>query len=390
MLISLSEARRAIDRTRFRTLARTRVPVLQTAGKLAGRPIRAPHPLPRGRLSAMDGFALRLGRGLSNGPYRVRGESFPSSPPLSPPLRVGEASYITTGAPLPLGANAVVRIEATRRDGSLLHLLHPAKLGQDIMEPGEAMKRGDALLEQGEQVDAVHVGALIAQHNQAIPIFRLRTSILPIGDELRGAGSSSTRGSPDFMGPTIAALQPFSEVTVLPPAKDDRLQVARDLVQASRVSDLLITIGGSSAGAKDVTKAAISSVGKLLFEGVTTNVLKRGSVGFVSRTPVVVLPGQLVSAVAVYHEHGLHVLSRMVGRELRVFEEVVLAKDLCVNHRMDSTFLFEVSNGLATPLPWGVARMTALLRAGAFGVLSHGRQYQAGDRVRVQRLGVIR
>jgi len=101
---------------------------------------------------------------------------------------------------------------------------------------------------------------------------------------------------------------------------------------------------------------------------------------------VVVLPGQLIAAITVFHEHGLHVLSRMVGRELRRFEEVRLGIDLRVDHRMDSLFLFAISEGVATPLPWGVARITTLLGAQAFAVLDHDRQYRSGQRLRVQRL----
>ncbi len=335
----------------------------------------------------MDGYALALGWGSTQGPFRIRGARYPSSADGGPRLDPGEASYITTGAPLPPGANGVVRVEFVRREGDVLVLHHPARRGQDIVPVGESVRRGDVLLERGERIRPVQLGALLALGIPRVPSFRLRAVVLPIGDELRHDGRR--RGRPrvtDYMSPLVASLLPFAEVKLLPPLRDRRAEVARRLRTASTTADLLVTIGGSSAGDRDVTKAAVRSVGKLLFEGVTANVLKRGAVGLIGRVPVVVLPGQLVSAVTVFHEHALHVLSRLVGRELRRFQRVPLARGVSVDHRMDSTYLFSLRDGRAQPLPWGVARLSALLRADAFGVLKHGRDYAAGDPVEVQTL----
>ena len=385
-LILLVEARAIIDRVRVPPLITRKCPVTQSIGKLAGTTVRARRDLPPRKVSAMDGYAVYLGSNPTRGPLTVHQGSPPSGAPLRRALRRGEASYITTGAELPAGANAIVRVEATRLEGDRLWLTRPTRIGQDILAPGESMERGDLLLERGQSLSAVHLAALIAQRVRTIPTLRIRATILPFGDELIPGDSDNATGTPEFIGPTLASLLPFAEVELLPPIRDDPATVPRILAEASHRSDLLITIGGSSAGRKDVTKASLRQVGDLLFEGVTTNVLKRGAVGLVSGTPVVVLPGQLIAAITVFHEHGLHVLSRMVGRELRRFEEVRLGTDLRVDHRMDSLFLFAISEGVATPLPWGVARITTLLGAQAFAVLDHDRQYRSGQRLRVQRL----
>jgi molybdopterin molybdotransferase len=386
MLIPLTEARGLIDRAGFPSLTSVETPVTRSMGRLAAKTVRARMDLPPRRVSAMDGYALHVGSKPTLGPVIVLGEAFPASPPTRRTLRLGEASYIATGSFLPPGANAIVRIESTRREGDRLWLKRPANRGQDILEPGEAMEKDDLIVERGQLIAPVHVGALVAQRVKAIPTVRVRASIVPIGDELATVDSSPTEGVPDIIGPTLASLLGFAEVELLPPVRDDPLAVARALTKASRHAELIFTIGGSSVGTRDVTKAAVRNIGTLLFEGVTTNVLKRGAVGLISGKPVVVLPGQLVSAITVFHEHGLHVLSRLVGRELRCTEEVRLGTDIEVDHRMDSTFLFSLSSGVATPLPWGVARMAALLRSQAFGVLSHGRRYRAGTRLRVSRL----
>ena len=341
--------------------------------------------LPAGPRSAMDGFALRLLSRAPTGPYVVRGSAFPSSSRPHRSLRQGEAVYVTTGAPLPPGTNAVVRSEGAHRDGERLLVAQVPTPGQDILETGESIEGGAVLLERGQRIRPVELALLLAQGVRTVPVFRLRASVLPIGDELVVAGGRSGAGTPDYLGPLIAGLL-GAECVLHSPLPDDRARVARALAAASRRSDLVVTIGGSSIGRRDVTKGAVAEVGRLLFEGVTTNVLKRGAVGVVGRTPVLILPGQLVSAVTVFHEHGLHVLSRLVGRELREYAEHPLAGAVAVDHRMDSLYLFRQVDGAARALEWGVARMTELLHADGFGILDHGRRYRSGEPIRVQRL----
>jgi len=104
---------------------------------------------------------------------------------------------------------------------------------------------------------------------------------------------------------------------------------------------MVLAIGGSSVGEKDLTKGALAKCGNLLFEGINVNVIKRGSVGIVKGKPVVILPGRIVAAVCTFHEHGLHILERMLGVELRRSDDLPLGSDLEVRHKMDSLYLGE-------------------------------------------------
>jgi len=391
MLVPLEDARRRIDRARFPPPRIERVTVARAVGRLAAARLLAPANLPPGPVSAMDGYAVHLAGKAGAGPFHVReSQAGPWAPARSyGALRSGEAVSIVTGQALPPGANSVVRVESTRRAGDLLHVRQPARVGQDILRSGESIGRGDVLLERGQPIAPVHVGALLAQGFRDVPTFRIRATVVPVGDELVRAGARDRSRTPEFLGPVVAGLLGFADVTLLGPVPDDRDELAALLDRVARQSDLLLTIGGSSAGSHDVTKAAVRQVGDLLFEGVTTNVLKRGAVGRVAGTPTVVLPGQLVSCVTVFHEHALHVVSRWTRRELRRFETVRLGVGIHVRHRMDTVYLFAVPDGRAEPLPWGVARATALLRAEAFGVLTHHRTYRAGETVRLLRLWTL-
>jgi molybdopterin molybdotransferase len=278
----------------------------------------------------------------------------------------------------------VVRVEASRAQGELLHVQGPVHPGQDVIPRGESIRRGETILERGERVRPYHVGVLLAEGIGRLRVYDVRVSILPIGDDIRGPGRGPSGSTADLIGPVVARLFDFAAVRLLPPIPDDPARLRRAIASEVRRSDLLITIGGASVGARDVTKSTLSGMGEILFEGVRANVMKRGAVALVQRTPVLVLPGQIVSAVTNSHEHGLHLVGRMAGSELRRREFATLSEPVEVNHRMDSTYLFRVHDGQADPLPWGVARWSALLEANAFGVLPRGRRWAAGDRVELQ------
>jgi molybdopterin molybdotransferase len=115
-------------------------------------------------------------------------------------------------------------------------------------------------------------------------------------------------------------------------------------------------------------------------------VLKRGAVGTIGRTPVVLLPGQVVSAITVWHEFGLRVLSKLMRVQLVRTEEAVLAANLTNPHVMDSVYLFRTANGRVTPCRWGVRLYSELLRADAFGIVPAGASLRRGSTLRVQRL----
>jgi molybdopterin molybdotransferase len=334
----------------------------------------------------MDGFAVRVYREGPVRPYTLLGEPLDTRPAARRTLRAGEATPIATGARLPAGADAVVRIEAARVDRGQLRVSGSVHPGQDVIPRGESIRRGDPILRRGERVGPYHLSALIADGVRSLPIYDIRVVILPVGDELRGPHARGPGTVSDLIGPVIHRLFDFARVRTLSSVPDDVRRLTSVLAREARRSDLVITIGGASVGTGDVTKGTVAAMGEVLFEGVRANVLKRGGAALIGGTPVLVLPGQVVSAVTIAHEHALHLLGRMTGGELRRFERATLGTAIAVNHRMDSTFLFHLHDGRADPLPWGVARIGALLRANAFGVLERGRPWAAGDEVEVQRL----
>jgi molybdenum cofactor synthesis domain-containing protein len=326
----------------------------------------------------MDGFALGLRAGERRSTFRLRAD----------PLRRlghGEAFPIATGATLPLGASAVARRESCRVAGDQLHLVAPVPVGRDVHLAGASIARGTVIAVPERSIDGYAWAALLAAGTRRVPVEVLRITVFPTGDELARARQHG-RPPVDTIGPWIASVTARWATVRRGPALPDEVRRIRSAIEsACPSSDLVVTIGGTSVGPKDRTKPAVAAAGNVVVGGTQVNVLKRAGVGWVRRRPVLMLPGQVEGAVVAFHEFGLRLIGRMRGIELGTPESRRLAVGFTVDHRMDSTVLFERSGERVRPLGWGVNRYHALLRAEWFGYFARGRTYRRGQEIAVQR-----
>lgn len=385
LLVSLERARLKIDSIPLRAPASVPVGLLEGLLKPSANELVASMDLPRYDRSAMDGYAFSHSDLLSHGGLHVSGELFPSA---GRPTRLkrGEAAYVATGAPIPGGADTVARVESCKLVGSHLTVHERVHPGKDIQRRGSDIQKGEVLVKRGELLTPYHVDVLSSVGLARVRVFRLRMALMAIGDELTRFTEAQPGDSPDSISAMIMGLASFADVDYLGVFGDDRRRISAALRTAAASADMVVTVGGTSTGKLDFTKKAVADEGAVLFEGVSVNTLKRAGVGIVLGKPVVMLPGQVVSAAVSFHEHGLHVASRLVGRELREYEEVKLAEDLRVGHKMDSVYLFEAKDGEARPLPWGVGLHRTLLRANSFGVLKSHAFHGKGHLLRLQKL----
>ncbi|ARM75714.1 molybdopterin molybdenumtransferase MoeA [Acidianus manzaensis] len=382
MLIPLDEARNLIDSTSFKNPKNIEVDLLNAVGKICAEDIYSVQDIPEKDLSAMDGYAIKVSDNKKK--LKIRGKLFPSSNDI-PEIRDGETYYVTTGAPIPKGAEAVVRIEGVKKEeGDYIIPNIEVHKGKDIREKGEDIRKGEIILRKGEIITPYHLGILSYEKITKVKVLDINFSIFANGDELSPFGDISK--TQDSISPVlIPLLSKFGQVKYLGVAKDNEEDVMRHLKNGIESSDYVISIGGSSVGEKDYVKKSISKMGKIIFEGVSTNVLKRGGVGIIEDKPVLVLPGQIVSAITVFHEHGLHIISKMLGSEIRKFEEITLAEGIEVTHNMDSTYLLKEENGKAYPLRWGVGLYSEIYKANMFSVFKRGKKYEPGEKIIAQR-----
>lgn len=266
--------------------------------------------------SAMDGYAVRSAD--APGVLRVAGESA-AGRGYDGRCEAGEAIRISTGAPVPDGADAIVIQEDVRRDGDRVEV--PAAVpGRHIRPRGGDFTAGTPLLAPGRLLDGVAVSLGAASGLAVLSVVRQpRIVILSSGDELAEPGTtpgpwqifdSATHG--------IAGLARAWGGTArrLAVEKDNAGAIARAAAEGLRESDLLVVLGGASVGDHDHAKPALMKLGlNLLVEKIAVRPGKPAWFGVTPQGPVLGLPGNPASALVCAHLFLRPLIEAMLGRD---------------------------------------------------------------------------
>lgn len=248
-------------------------------------------------VSSMDGYALRCADTPGN--VRLAGESAAGHGFVGR-LEEGTAIRISTGAPVPDGADGVAIQEDVNRDGQQLRVPQTGQ-GQHIRHRGADFRAGSKLLARGRRLDSAALSLAAASGSAQVLVTRKpRVCILCSGDELAAPG---TVPGPwqifDSTSHAIAAqVRKWGGIAKhLPMTKDDVCALAQAAQQGLDDSDLLVVIGGASVGDHDHARPALMRLGlKLLVDKVAVRPGKPTWFGTCSRASVLGLPGNPASA----------------------------------------------------------------------------------------------
>ncbi|HSJ30246.1 MAG TPA: gephyrin-like molybdotransferase Glp [Longimicrobiales bacterium] len=311
-------------------------------GRTLAAPVVSPIDQPPWDNSAMDGFAVRSSdvRGATaDDPVTL--EVIEDIPAGALPLRAvgpGQASRIMTGAPLPAGADGVIRIEHTEPAlDARVRVLRDDDAGRNVRFRGEDIRTGDVVLEPGRHLRAGEVGVL-AMVGCTTPLVcrRPRVALLATGDELvepeRIADVIAATHIVNSNTPALAAaLRATDCEPVLLGIARDELSDLRTRLTRALYADALITTAGASVGDHDLVKTALEEIGcETLFWRVRIRPGSPFSFGLLRRpdgrsVPVFGLPGNPVSALVTFEILVRPVLRRMLGRA-RVYPVVELVQ----------------------------------------------------------------
>ena len=388
-------------------LSTERVPLLDSLGRVLADSVRAPMTLPAWDNSAMDGYAVRasdIDAASHERPVRLRVLETVAAGAF-PTHRVsdGEAIRIMTGAPLPEGADTVVRVEDTDAGTNDVLVRDARDARRNIRPRGEDFREGDPVVDAGTVLGAAQIGVLASVGRTMVDVYRRpRVAILGSGDELvdldRFHEVLAGRKIISSNGYTLHALvrDAGGEPVNLGIARDDPVSL-RDHLARSDGCDLLITSAGVSVGEFDYTREVVSALGaEMKFWRVRMRPGAPLGFGILGGMPWIGLPGNPVSAMVTFELFVRPVVRRMLGHT-RLFRRpvaVILEEPVNIGARLTHFLRCVVTtrdDGVVTARltgPQGSGILTSMSRANALLVVPEDRpRVEAGERLNALPLG---
>ena len=360
------------------------VPLAGLVGRVLAVDVSAPVDTPPFDRSVVDGFAVRAAdvMGASSGtPVQLMLNAEVIACGMAPELTVlaGTATPISTGGPVPRGADAIVMIEQTEMEGeSGLLVARAVAPGQNIAFAGSDIAQGQTLLRRGTTIGAREIAMLAAVGLGTVEVWRKpRVAVLSTGDELVPPGEALRPAAVyDSNGPTVAAaLEENGCVALrLGAVADDPDQLRAAMRHAFADADALILSGGTSKGAGDLTYKIVGDLGApgIIAHGVALKPGKPLCLAVCDGKPVVVLPGFPTSAMFTFHDIVVPFLRVLAGLPEREERALKARLPVAISSELGRTefVMVALSQGLdglvAQPVGKGSGAVTAFSQADGF------------------------
>ncbi|VEG29571.1 molybdopterin molybdotransferase MoeA [Actinomyces howellii] len=229
----------------------------------------------------------------------------------------GSAILIDSGAPLPLGADAVVPWTSTDRGENRVVVREPVLKGGNVRTRAEDVSAGMTVMPQGTRVSARQVALLAGIGRNRVRVHPApRVVIVSIGNELVEPGQARDAGDVfDANGHALAtAVTDAGGQAFRVAAVSDELRALAETIEDQLVrADVLITTGGLSVGQGDTVKDVLAPLGSVRFDAVAMHPGRQLGVGTVEGTPIFCLPGDPVSAQIAFETFVRPVLRQVAG-----------------------------------------------------------------------------
>lgn len=368
-----------------------RVPLDEALGAVLAEAAVSPLDIPAWTNSAMDGYAARADdvRGATPAsPRRLTVlEAVPAGAFPTRPVTPGTCTRIFTGAPLPEGADSVIRQEDTDQGSEVVAILRDRDAGVNIRRAGEDIRRGTVALAAGTELGPAELGVLASMAVATPVIFRRpRVGIMGSGDEIVDVDQPdeilSGRKVASSNSHTLRALvrQAGAEPVDLGIARDTPDSVRAHLLRTTEC-DLLVTTAGISVGEHDHLRDALRGLGaELLFWKLRMRPGAPVGFGMLGEVPWIGLPGNPVSTMVTFELFVRPAIRAMAGRTrpFRCASRVRLAEPLTVGATLQH-FLRAVVERTGTE-PWpvrltgpqGSGILTSMVRANALLIIPEG------------------
>jgi molybdopterin molybdotransferase len=376
------------------------IDTVRSYGRVLAADVVAPEDVPPASTSHMDGYAVITGD--------LKGAT-PSQPStlevvdaIGPGDRSkrrlvsGQAILVATGATLPRGADAVVPVESAEVTGREVRVGFSPRRGEHIFEAGQDIRRGDLILPEGHRIRAQDVGILVSLGFRRVRVRkRVTVAVLATGDELTPAsrprkGKKVESHSPIFLLLAEALGCGTLDMGV---ARDDSKVLRTALGVALTRSDFVVTLGGTSAGKRDLVVGAVSGLRPdALVHGLRLDRGRVTGLASVKGKPILMLPGPIQAAANAFMVVGVPIIGELAGsKEAGLSVPCVLGAPWEARKRFSDfqkVVYVKLKAGppaVAEPITGETESMKLLTEAdGYFLVPENGKRLKTGDRVNVR------
>lgn len=347
------------------------VPLADSLGLVLAANIASDIDSPPHDKSIVDGYAVVAESVRSSGDMLAVLEEVTAGAVPQHSVIPGTATRIMTGAPLPVGADAVVMVERTQLDTSGRQERvqigeYPIKPGQNIMRQAASLQCGQEVLHARRLLRGIEIGLLAEVGRSAVSVHpRARVAIIATGNELVAAGERPAAGQiRNSNGPLLAALvrQAGGEPVELGIARDTADSL-RDKIASGLQSDVLLLSGGVSAGVLDLVPQVLADLGVTqVFHKVNLKPGKPlwfGKKSTAGKTTLVFgLPGNPVSSLVSFELFARPAIAALAGRPAEGLPQITA--ELTAEHRQrgdrptywPAKLPASSTGDIVTPLTW--------------------------------------
>ncbi|HIQ29806.1 MAG TPA: molybdopterin biosynthesis protein [Candidatus Caldiarchaeum subterraneum] len=326
-LVSLGEALDSIEKRLggIKPLGEEEVGLLDALGRVAAEDMKARISSPPFDRSTVDGYAVRASdtyEASEETPVTLKivGKAeIGSIPNLQ--INHGECVEISTGAPIPRGANAVVMVEYTKQlESGRVMIYKPVAPGDNVAQAGTDISVGDVIVRKGHRITPREIAVLTAAGYDKVKVYRKpRVAVFSTGDELVESGKPLKEGMIyDVNGPAIVSmlLELGVEASFMGILRDDYLEMKKKIEQSIASGyDIVITSGSTSAGFGDMIYKIFNEVsgGGVIVHGLKIKPGKPTVLAISGKKILIGLPGFPLSAMMVFLTLVKPMVTRMLG-----------------------------------------------------------------------------
>jgi molybdopterin molybdotransferase len=367
-----------------------RVELLQSVGRVLAEPVLADRDIPPFPRSTRDGYAVRVAD-LAKLPAtlvvigEIRAGEKPEEIPAN--IELGQAVSIMTGAPVPPGADAVVMVEYTSRQGVRVEIAKAVGSGENVVPRGAEARQGSLLLDKGVLLNEAAIALAASVGRLRVEVYkRPQVAVITTGDEIVDLetvpGPTQIRNSNSYS--LAAQIKKAGGDPVLLPIAPDERQRLREVIEEGLQSDLLLLTGGVSMGRYDLVEQVLTELGaEFFFTGAKIQPGRPVVFGRVSHEHkyFLGLPGNPVSTMVTFELFAKPMLEALAGMSPRklIFVHARLKSEIRVKtglkRFLPAVLSGEFENSELELVPWqGSGDIAAVARANCYAVIPPDRE----------------